>query len=119
MLSQKDLISLLTHAELFVCPSVYEPLGIVNLEAMACETAVVASAVGGIPEVVKDGETGVLISHSKIDEEFEESLCEGILKVMSDSNLAKSLGRNGRIRAISEFGWDKVATQTLNLYRSL
>jgi starch synthase len=98
---------------------VYEPLGIVNLEAMACETAVVASAVGGIPEVVKDGETGVLISHSKIDEEFEESLREGILKVMSDSNLAKSLGKNGRIRAISEFGWDKVAAQTLNLYRSL
>lgn len=119
MLSQDDLISLLTHAELFVCPSVYEPLGIVNLEAMACETAVVASAVGGIPEVVKDGETGVLISHSKIDEEFEESLREGILKVMSDSNLAKSLGKNGRIRAISEFGWDKVAAQTLNLYRSL
>ncbi|MGA1158251.1 MAG: glycogen synthase [Candidatus Nanopelagicaceae bacterium] len=119
MLSQDDLISLLTHAELFVCPSVYEPLGIVNLEAMACETAVVASAVGGIPEVVKDGETGILISHSKIDEDFEESLREGILKVMSDSNLAKSLGKNGRIRAISEFGWDKVAAQTLNLYRSL
>lgn len=119
MLPQEDLISLLTHADIFVCPSIYEPLGIVNLEAMACETAVVATAVGGIPEVVLDGVTGILIEHSNIDEEFEESLRMGILKVMRDSNLAESLGKNGRIRAITEFGWDKVAAQTTNVYRSI
>lgn len=118
-LPQKDLIALLTHAELFVCPSVYEPLGIVNLEAMACETAVVATAVGGIPEVVTDGLTGILINQSNSDEEFERSLSAGILKVMSDSSLAESLGKNGRIRAVSEFSWDKVAAQTIDLYRSI
>lgn len=119
MLSQAELISLLTHADVFVCPSVYEPLGIVNLEAMACETAVVATAVGGIPEVVTDGVTGILVNHSNVDQELEKSLGEGILKVMSDSNLAEKLGKNGRIRAVSEFGWDKVAAQTMNLYRSI
>ena len=118
-LPQKDLIALLTHAEVFVCPSVYEPLGIVNLEAMACETAVVATAVGGIPEVVTDGLTGILINQSNSDEEFERSLRAGILKVMSDSSLAESLGKNGRIRAVSEFSWDKVAAQTIDLYRSI
>ncbi|MBM3743043.1 MAG: glycosyltransferase [Actinobacteria bacterium] len=118
-LPQEDLISLLTHADIFVCPSIYEPLGIVNLEAMACETAVVATAVGGIPELVLDGMTGVLVEHSSVDEEFEESLRMSMLKVMRDSNLAESFGKNGRIRAIAEFGWDKVVAQTINVYRSI
>lgn len=77
------------------------------------------NAVGGIPEVVTDGLTGILINQSNSDEEFERSLSAGILKVMSDSSLAESLGKNGRIRAVSEFSWDKVAAQTIDLYRSI
>jgi alpha-maltose-1-phosphate synthase len=119
MLPHKELTSLLTHARTFVCPSIYEPLGIVNLEAMACETAVVASRVGGIPEVVNDGVTGLLVDHSQDHEIFESNFAAAINTVMSDSSLAHRFGKAGRERAVVEFGWDKVATQTINLYRSV
>lgn len=119
MLPHRELVSLLTHARTFLCPSIYEPLGIVNLEAMACETAVVASRVGGIPEVVEDGKTGVLVNYSDDHEDFETNFAAAINNVMSDSLLAQSYGKAGRERAISEFGWDKVAALTINLYRSV
>ena len=119
MLPHKELTSLLTHAQTFLCPSIYEPLGIVNLEAMACETAVVASRVGGIPEVVADGETGLLVDYSTEHETFETNFAAAINTVMSDSSLANRYGKAGRNRAVAEFGWDKVATQTTNLYRSV
>jgi len=119
MLPHKELTSLLTHAQTFLCPSIYEPLGIVNLEAMACETAVVASRVGGIPEVVADGETGLLVDYSTEHETFATNFAAAINTVMSDSSLANRYGKAGRNRAVAEFGWDKVATQTTNLYRSV
>ena len=119
ILPHKELTSLLTHAQAFLCPSIYEPLGIVNLEAMACATAVVASRVGGIPEVVADGETGLLVDFSNQHETFETNFAAAINTVMSDSSLANRYGKAGRERAIAEFGWDKVAVQTSNLYRSV
>lgn len=119
MLPQSELTSLLTHAQTFLCPSIYEPLGIVNLEAMACETAVVASKVGGIPEVVLDGETGILVDYADDHEIFETNFAAAINVVMSDSSLAYQYGKKGRERTISEFGWDKVAAQTIDLYRSV
>ena len=119
MLVHDELVALLTQARAFLCPSVYEPLGIVNLEAMACETAVVASAVGGIPEVVNDGETGLLVNYSEDSNAFEKSLTHSIVRVMSDETLATSMGKAGRRRVQSEFGWDKVAAHTADLYRSL
>ncbi|MFM7492234.1 MAG: glycogen synthase [Actinomycetota bacterium] len=119
MLPHKELTSLLTHAQTFLCPSIYEPLGIVNLEAMACETAVVASRVGGIPEVVDHNVTGLLVDYSTDHERFESNFAAAINTVMSDSLLAQTLGRAGRVRAVNEFGWDKVAAQTIDLYRSI
>jgi len=118
-LSKSKLITLLTSANVFVCPSIYEPLGIVNLEAMACETAVVASKIGGIPEVVKENETGILVDLNEDHKQFEAGLSEAIIKVMSDKTLAQEFGIAGRKRAINEFSWDKVVAETLNLYRSL
>jgi len=118
-LSKSKLITLLTSANVFVCPSIYEPLGIVNLEAMACETAVVASKIGGIPEVVKENETGLLVELNEDYKQFEAGLSEAIIKVMSDKTLAQEFGIAGRKRAINEFSWDKVVSETLNLYRSL
>lgn len=119
VLPKNELINLLSSAKVFVCPSVYEPLGIVNLEAMACETAVVATNVGGIPEVVKDNETGLLVDFQQDSLNFESSLAEAISKVLSDKTLANDFGVAGRKRAVSQFGWDKVVEETLKLYRSL
>ncbi|MFM8783452.1 MAG: glycogen synthase [Actinomycetota bacterium] len=119
MLPHDELVALLTAARVFVCPSVYEPLGIVNLEAMACETAVVASAVGGIPEVVSANETGLLVEFTFDSKLFEKNLSESILNVLSDESLATRMGVAGRKRASDFFGWDKVANQTIDLYRSL
>jgi starch synthase len=118
-LPKNDLVNLLTSATVFVCPSIYEPLGIVNLEAMACETAVVASNVGGIPEVVKNNETGILIDFQEDSSTYEFKLAEAITRVLSDKTLAHELGVAGRKRAVAEFGWDKVVAETLKLYRSL
>ena len=113
-----DLIQLFTHARAFVCPSVYEPLGIVNLEAMACETAVIASAVGGIPEVVVDGETGILIPYDADDASaFEAAIADAVNTLAGDPAAARRMGVAGRARAIADFGWDAIAEQTVAVYQ--
>ncbi|HET6818230.1 MAG TPA: glycogen synthase [Mycobacteriales bacterium] len=119
-LPRADLIALLSGATVFVCPSVYEPLGIVNLEAMACGTAVVASNVGGIPEVVVDGETGLLVPYDGDDEQaFEQTLADRITELVEDPARATAMGEAGRRRAVSAFGWDCIAEETVAIYRSL
>ncbi|WP_326758252.1 glycogen synthase [Streptomyces phaeochromogenes] len=119
MLPRPDVIQLLTHAAVFVCPSVYEPLGIVNLEAMACGTAVVASRVGGIPEVVADGETGLLVSVEESAEENEAQLARALDSLLADPQAARRMGEAGRERAVREFGWDAVARRTVQLYEEI
>jgi starch synthase len=115
--SLDDVRQLLTHARVFACPSVYEPLGIVNLEAMACQTAVVASAVGGIPEVVVDGVTGLLVPYDSAEPQaFEMGLAGAINAVVADPARADEMGRAGRARAIANFGWDAIAQRTLDVY---
>ncbi|MFJ9903283.1 glycogen synthase [Streptomyces sp. NPDC101152] len=116
MLPRPEVIQLLTHAAAFVCPSVYEPLGIVNLEAMACGTPVVASRVGGIPEVVDDGVTGVLVP---VDDDFESGLARALDVVIGDPEAARGMGEAGRERAVQEFGWDAVARRTVRLYEEI
>ncbi|MFF5979705.1 glycogen synthase [Streptomyces olindensis] len=116
MLPRPEVIQLLTHAALFVCPSVYEPLGIVNLEAMACGTPVVASAVGGIPEVVDDGRTGLLVPAG---DGFEAGLARAMDTVLGDPAAARRMGEAGRERAVGEFGWDAVARRTVRLYEEI
>jgi starch synthase len=113
------LIQLFTHALAFTCPSIYEPLGIVNLEAMACETAVVASAVGGIPEVVLDGETGSLVPYDVAEPQaFEHAIADAVNALAADPGRAREMGRAGRARAVSDFGWDAIAEQTVAVYES-
>jgi alpha-maltose-1-phosphate synthase len=114
MLAKPDVIQLLTHAAVFACPSLYEPLGIVNLEAMACGTAVVGSRVGGIPEVVEDGVTGLLVTPDD-----PAALAMALNTVLTNASLATSMGQGGRDRAVSEFGWRAVAEQTAALYSEL
>lgn len=116
MLPRPEVIQLLTHAAVFVCPSVYEPLGIVNLEAMACGTPVVASRVGGIPEVVEDGVTGTLVD---VDDEFEAGLAGALDAVLGDPEAGRRMGEAGRVRAVGEFGWDAVARRTVGLYEEI
>lgn len=119
MLPKSQLIPLLSGADLFLCPSIYEPLGIVNLEAMACETAVLASRVGGIPEVVNDGVTGRLVDYTTDSPLFEKNLAIAIAEMMSNPEQLRTYGVAGRARAVSEFGWDAVAAATIALYRSV
>ena len=119
MLPHDKLTAALTHADLFLCPSIYEPLGIVNLEAMGCETAVLASRVGGIPEVVAHKETGELVDYTTDHPEFESDLSAAISSLMADPVLLEKYGKAGRARAQSEFGWDAVAAQTIALYKSV
>ena len=120
MLPREDVRQVLTHALAFLCPSVYEPLGIVNLEAMACETAVVASRVGGIPEVVVDGETGLLVDYDESDPRgFEQGLAAAVNRLAADPALATRLGRAGRARAVAHFAWETVARETVRIYESL
>ncbi len=114
MLPRESVIQLLSHAAVFVCPSVYEPLGIVNLEAMACETPVVASAVGGIPEVVADGRTGLLVPPSE-----PAALARAVNRLLDDPALAAEMGRAGRRRASAEFSWRAIAEQTVALYETI
>jgi len=114
MLRKPEVIQLLSHATLFACPSVYEPLGIVNLEAMACGAAVVASRVGGIPEVVDDGVTGLLVTPDD-----PPALTAAMNTLLADPARAQAMGRAGRDRAVTEFGWPAVARQTAALYESL
>jgi starch synthase len=120
MLPKADVVQLLSHATVFVCPSVYEPLGIVNLEAMACGTAVVASDVGGIPEVVVDGVTGTLVHYDESDPRgFEAALAAALTAALADPDGSAARGRAGRERAVAAFGWDAIARRTLEVYRSV
>jgi len=126
MLDRRSAIELYSHAAVFCCPSIYEPFGIINLEAMACETPVVASAVGGIKEVVVDGETGFLVPVRQMEaspfeplapDEFARDLATRINELMADPALREKMARAGRRRAEEKFGWGAIARQTLDLYR--
>lgn len=125
MLPRPDVIQLYTHASVFCCPSVYEPFGIINLEAMACGTAVVASNVGGIPEVVVPGETGLLVDPGLVDGSFEprdpqqfaDALADAINRLAKDDGLRRRFGVAGRKRVEEHFSWDSIAEKTIDLYR--
>ena len=128
MLDRRAVIELYSHAAVFCCPSIYEPFGIINLEAMACETAVVASAVGGIKEVVVDGETGFLVPVEQMKEspfeatnpeKFERDLAARINQLMKDRQLREKFGKAGRKRVEENFSWSKIAQKTTALYESL
>jgi starch synthase len=127
MLPKPDVIQLLSHATVFVCPSIYEPLGIVNLEAMACEAAVVATATGGIVEVVQDGVTGLLVPFTpapgaiepRDPAAFSHAFAERVNALLADPERAAAMGRAGRARALEAFDWSAIAAQTSELYRSL
>ena len=128
MLDKKDVIQLYSQADVFCCPSIYEPFGIINIEAMACETAVVASAVGGIKEVVIPGETGILVPVEQQNQapfepvdpdKFSRDLAEGINTVISDKALKEKMAKKGRKRVEDYFDWKAIAEQTKSLYQSL
>ena len=127
MISRPDAIQLYTRAAVFCCPSVYEPFGIINLEAMACETAVVASAVGGIPEVVVPEETGLLVdprlkpgTFDPADPAaFSSELAAAVNRLARDPERRARLGKNGRRRVLDHFSWDAIARTTLDLYSAL
>lgn len=120
MLPKENLQEVLTASDAFLCPSIYEPLGIVNLEAMACGTAVVASDVGGIPEVVVDGETGTLVHYdAERPEEFERGLAEATNALLADADRVRAYGEAGRRRAETTFSWATIAQQTVDVYKSL
>lgn len=115
-----EIREILSAATAFICPSVYEPLGIVNLEAMACETAVVASDVGGIPEVVDDGVTGTLVHYDAADPvAFEAGLAAAVNALVADPAKARAFGMAGRQRCINEFSWARIAEQTCEIYRAV
>ena len=127
MLPKTEVIQLLSHATVFACPSIYEPLGIVNLEAMAFEAAVVATATGGIVEVVVDGETGLLVPFEQAEgdivprdpEGFVAGIAERVNALVADPDRARAMGRAGRERAVTEFDWGAIARQTAEVYASL
>jgi starch synthase len=127
MLPKSEVIQLLSHATVFACPSIYEPLGIVNLEAMACEAAVVATATGGIVEVVVDGETGLLVPFEQAEGDivprdpkaFVDGIAERVNALVADPDRARSMGRAGRERAVREFDWSAIARETAAAYESV
>jgi len=128
MLDKKSVIQLYSHADVFCCPSIYEPFGIINIEAMACQTAVVASAVGGIKEVVVDGKTGILVPLEQQKtapfepvnpDKFSRDLAEGINSLVKNDNLRRSMAINGRKRVQETFDWKAIARQVETLYESL
>jgi glycosyltransferase involved in cell wall biosynthesis len=127
MLDRKAIVELYSHAAVFCCPSIYEPFGIINLEAMACETAVVASAVGGIKEVVVEGETGFLVQIDFVEgtfklanaEKFSRDLAAKINQLMKDRQLRERFAKAGRKRAEEYFSWTKIAEKTKALYQTL
>ncbi|GHD01675.1 glycogen synthase [Zhihengliuella salsuginis] len=127
MLPREQVMQILTHATVFACPSIYEPLGIVNLEAMACGTAVVATATGGIPEVVAEGETGYLVpieqaadgTGTPLDQEvFVADFAAALNRALADPEHADALGAAGRRRAADHFSWEAIAERTLEVYRT-
>jgi starch synthase len=124
--AKEDIPQMLTHADVFVCPSIYEPLGIVNLEAMACETPVVATATGGIPEVVVDGETGLLVPFEPAEgggprdrARFAKDIAERTNALLADPERAAAMGRAGRRRVLEHFTWEAAARRTLDVYETL
>ncbi|MEN3344260.1 MAG: alpha-maltose-phosphate synthase [Arthrobacter sp.] len=128
MLPRNELVQVLSHATAFACPSIYEPLGIVNLEAMACGAAVVASATGGIPEVVQHGETGLLVPLEQVTdgtgtpldpEKFVTEFAAALTEVVSDPERARAMGQAGRRRAEEHFSWESITETTLEVYRSV
>ncbi|WP_159825662.1 glycogen synthase [Arthrobacter sp. 9AX] len=128
MLPRHELIQVLSHATAFACPSIYEPLGIVNLEAMACGAAVVASATGGIPEVVEHGQTGLLVELEQVNdgtgtpldpEKFVTEFAAALTEVVSDPERARAMGQAGRVRAEKHFSWESITETTLEVYRSV
>ncbi|MBT8265783.1 MAG: glycogen synthase [Bacteroidia bacterium] len=128
MLQKNEVIQLYSHADVFCCPSIYEPFGIINIEAMACQTAVVASAVGGIKEVVVDGETGILIPLEQQDkapfepidpDKFSKDLADGINKLIGDKELSRAMAIKGRKRVEETFDWIAIAKQVKDLYETL
>jgi glycogen synthase len=114
MLPKSELVQLYSHASVFVCPSVYEPFGIINLEAMACETAVVATAVGGIPEVVEDGITGILVEPGN-----PVDLARAVTGILESPDVARRMGEAGRARVEERFSWQAIAKQTKRLYEEI
>jgi glycosyltransferase involved in cell wall biosynthesis len=128
MLDRNAIIEFYSHAAVFCCPSIYEPFGIINLEAMACETAVVASAVGGIKEVVVDNKTGFLVPLEQMQEspfepldpeKFSHDLAAKINELMKDRDLREKFGQAGRKRAVEKFSWSAIAQKTKALYETL
>jgi starch synthase len=128
LLPRRELSAVLTAGTVFVCPSVYEPLGIVNLEAMACGAPVVGTATGGIPEVVDDGVTGRLVPIDQATdgtgtptdpERFVRDLAAALTEVVQDPDTARRMGEAGRVRAEREFGWERIARQTEAIYASI
>ncbi|AMM32684.1 Putative glycosyltransferase [Sinomonas atrocyanea] len=128
MLPRAELIQVLSHATAFACPSIYEPLGIVNLEAMACGAAVVATATGGIPEVVDHGTTGLLVPIEQVSdgtgtpldaEKFVADFAAALTEVVADPDRARAMGQAGRVRAEANFSWESIAETTLEVYRSV
>ncbi|RDI75862.1 glycogen synthase, Corynebacterium family [Gaiella occulta] len=128
MLPKAEVKQILSHATVFVCPSIYEPMGIVNLEAMACEAAVVATAVGGIPEVVEDGVSGVLVPYEAVPDGtgtpvdpagLAADFAARVNELLADPARAEAMGKAGRARAVERFGWDAAAAETLRLYERL
>jgi starch synthase len=128
VLARRKVVQILSHATVFVCPSIYEPFGLVNVEAMACGTPVVASSVGGIPEIVVEAETGLLVEFrsggdaigSPVDPEgFARDLAERINSLLADPAKARQMGQAARKRVETEFAWPAIAQQTISLYRSL
>jgi alpha-maltose-1-phosphate synthase len=118
-LPRNEIVQLLSHATVFVCPSVYEPFGLINLEAMACSIPVVASAVGGIPEIVEDGRTGLLVPLGSDLDRFERDLAVAINELLANPQRAKEMGIAGRRRVLESFTWDVAAQRTHRLYQSL
>jgi len=127
MVSKKEVIQLYSHAAVFCCPSIYEPFGIINIEAMACQTAVVASSVGGIKEVVTS-ETGILVPleqdqtapfEASQPDTFSRDLADAINKLMSNKELRETMGANGRKRVEKYFDWKAIAKQTEDLYKTI